>query len=273
MPFMSTPDPVDCASNSGQESPHSLRRLWRWGIWFWSLLWIAAIMVEVGLQVKLKDRPDMMLGLGYGSLVIALDHQDVREVNDIQLHEPSFIWSERNGRLHSKHPEFLFARLGSVMWKTSGDRDTVALPVSGFLWLWLVGGWVAWVRKNKRPDFISKRITAATLILLPVVMFQASRTMSKIWAEMEISGCMMNLRNIQQAVRSHQGMKNLREGGPMPWDEIFGSKKFLPLHGKKCPSGQPYRLTPHVPRMGQLAAECPNPEHQRRMKQIDTSGW
>lgn len=270
---MNTQDPVDPASNSGQESPRSRRRFWSWGIWFWLVAWIVAMLVEVGLQVKLKDRPGMMLGLGCGSLVVALDHHDVRELNDIQRHGPFFIWSKRNQRLHSEHPEFLYAWLGSVMWKTSGDRRTVALPVSGFLWLWLIGGWVARDRKNQKPNFRSKRIMVATLILLPVVMFQASRTMNKVLADSEVSGCMMNMRNIQCAARSYWGMKGLYSGKPIPWDEIFGPRKFLPSSIRTCPSGQDYILDECIPAECRLLVKCPNPEHRQRLKTIDTSGW
>ena len=149
----------------------------------------------------------------------------------------------------------------------------MAFPVSGFLWLCLIGDWVARVRKNQRPDFISKRILIATLILLPVVILHASRTMNKVLAENEAAGCMMNMRNIQCAVRSYWGVKNLYSGKTIPWDEIFGPDKFVPTSIRSCPSGQDYILHTHIPAEYRLVVECPNPEHRKRLKTIDTSGW
>ena len=99
--------------------------------------------------------------------------------------------------------------------------------------------------------------------------------MREVIAESEVSGCVMTMRNIQQAVRSHNGVKGINPGEKfdMPWDEIFGPKKFLPMEAMKCPGGQAYRLIKHPPRIGETAAECPNPEHHRRLKEIGTSGW
>ena len=272
---MSNPDPIDPVSNYGRESPHSLRRLWRWGIWFWIVVWIFSIVVASGLKFKLKDRHSMTLGVAHGCFMgIRQNQQETREVDAITWIAPAFIWSEHE-RLYSEHPEFMFEWLGGVIWRTFGDNHMMSFPMSGFLWLWLLGGWVACVRKKQRLDFRNKRILvqAATLILLPLVIYQASRTSNKVWTERETSGCMMYLRNIQCAARSYWGVNGLSSGKPIPWDEIFGHGKFLPTSSKTCPSGLDYILDARIPAEYRLLVKCPNPDLQRRLKQIDTSGW
>lgn len=194
---MSAADPADPTPSPAQNRALFPGRLFLWGIGFWILLWISSILVEVGLQVDLKDRPCMMLGVGSGSLVVTLNHQDVRQASAIHREGPFFIWSGRNRRLHSEHPEFLFARLG----------------------------------------------------------------------------CMMTMRNIQCAMRSYWGMHALNSGDLIPWDEIFGPRKFLPSSCRTCPSRQDYILDARIPAEYQLVVKCRNPEHQRRVKRIDTSGW
>ena len=89
----------------------------------------------------------------------------------------------------------------------------------------------------------------------------------------EAAGCILNVRNIQQALRGYSGTRGLMTENPIPWSEIIGPGKMLDSYSKECPGGQDYRLISKVPDVGVLAAECPNPEHQRRIKAMNTSEW
>lgn len=63
-------------------------------------------------------------------------------------------------------------------------------------------------------------------------------------------------------------------GDSIDWREIIGPGKFLEPYSRKCPSGELYRLNPVVPAVGVVAAECPNPEHQRRLREtMKTEEW
>lgn len=268
---MSTLDPAAPESTSVQDCMHSRRRFWRWGIWFWVVAWIVSILGIFEFSTNLKGIAgiEMVVGTGGAGVEMRLDRSF--HPNGFRIQEPQFIWSHLETL--AKNPAEFFAILGHAGRHDFAGHSMLTFPIAGFLWLWLIGAWTDGFQKFRWPEsFGSKRTMARSMVLVSLpLLILLSDHMWKVAHQM--SGCILMIRNIQQAVRSHQGMRNLREGESMPWDEIFGPKKFLPFDGKKCSSGQPYRLTPHVPRMGELAAQCPDPEHQRRMKQIDTSDW
>ena len=80
--------------------------------------------------------------------------------------------------------------------------------------------------------------------------------------------CIMNQRNLQQAVRSYANMESLKPGDPLDWSKIIGpgllleTKPVGPVHGD-------YLLSPVIPEPGTLAAPCQNPEH----RPADTKDW
>jgi hypothetical protein len=268
---MNVPDPADSASSSGQVHPHSHRRFWRWGIWFWLVAWIVSILGIFEFSANLKGIAgiEMLVGTGGAGVEMRLDRGF--HPNGLRIQEPQFIWT--HWKTLAKNPEDFLGILGHAGRHDFAGHSMLTLPIAGFLWLWLIGVWTDGFQKFRWPDpFGSKRTMAriATLVSLPLLILLSDHRWK---VSHQRSGCILMIRNIQQAVRSHQGMKSLREGDPMPWDEIFGSKNFVPLDGKKCPGGRLYRLTPHVPRRGEVAAQCPDPEHHGRMEQIDTSGW
>lgn len=68
------------------------------------------------------------------------------------------------------------------------------------------------------------------------------------------AGCILNQRNVQQAVRSYQGMKGQGAGEPIDWKEIIGTGKFLDKE-PTCPAHGKYTFKPSA-KMGELAVEC-----------------
>lgn len=75
--------------------------------------------------------------------------------------------------------------------------------------------------------------------------------------------CIMNQRNLQQAVRTHQNTESLIPGDPLDWSKIIGPGLFLetkpvcPVHGESA-----YTYSPVIPKTGTLAAPCQDPEHR-----------
>lgn len=80
--------------------------------------------------------------------------------------------------------------------------------------------------------------------------------------------CIMNQRNLQQAVRAVQGMDGIREGDPVPWDKVFGGDALLPSR-PVCPEGGTYLYLDTIPKQGTLVAPCSHPEH----RPPDTTNW
>lgn len=74
------------------------------------------------------------------------------------------------------------------------------------------------------------------------------------------AGCIINTRNVQQAVRSHQGMNSLKVGDSINWSEIIGPGKMLQQQ-PVCPAGGTYTLIDTVPPMGTLVGECSHADH------------
>ncbi|WP_035608815.1 hypothetical protein [Haloferula sp. BvORR071] len=74
------------------------------------------------------------------------------------------------------------------------------------------------------------------------------------------AACIMNTRNVQQAVRSYQNMNSVKPGQPIPWDKIVGSKDSFLAKQPTCAEGT-YTFSKTVPKQGALACTCSNPEH------------
>ena len=75
------------------------------------------------------------------------------------------------------------------------------------------------------------------------------------------AACILNIRNVQQAVRAHQNINGLEFGAPLSMSDIFGEDKFLPRE-PRCPSGGIYTFSKTIPKIGKLACTCGHPEHE-----------
>lgn len=84
------------------------------------------------------------------------------------------------------------------------------------------------------------------------------------------AGCILNIRNVQQAVRSHSGVKGMVIGDPILFSDIVGPGKYL--NSVTCPSGGKYRFLGKNPGVGVLAIECSlcdAPENHKPDKHAD----
>lgn len=74
------------------------------------------------------------------------------------------------------------------------------------------------------------------------------------------AGCIMNTRNVQQAVRAHHGMNSKNFGELIDWSDIFGPGKFLDQE-PVCPAGGTYTFSKVYPQVGKLASTCSHTDH------------
>lgn len=95
-------------------------------------------------------------------------------------------------------------------------------------------------------------------VLLVVVLGAAGGLKWKMGSDR--AGCQMNQRNIQQAMRAHQGMNNLMEGSPL--DRATLVREYFDGREPQCPCGGSYTWSPTVPGIGTLAAPCPRRNHE-----------
>jgi len=80
------------------------------------------------------------------------------------------------------------------------------------------------------------------------------------WTGNNRAACHMNVRNVQQAMRSYQGMNNLAQGTPLDRSALTGPGKMLEKE-PVCPTCGPYRWSPVVPGIGTLMIECEHTSH------------
>ena len=84
------------------------------------------------------------------------------------------------------------------------------------------------------------------------------------------SYCIMNQRNLQQAVRALEKQENSKPGDPIRWEKIYGDKTGHYLSSKPvCPLGSGYVFATAIPETGNQVARCMHPEHQVP----DTKDW
>jgi hypothetical protein len=85
------------------------------------------------------------------------------------------------------------------------------------------------------------------------------------------AGCIMNIRNVQQAVRGHQNLNNLNNGDPIDWKKIIGPDGYM--QEPKCPDGGTYTFVKSFPATGVLACTCSKVGDSQGHEPADHSEW
>jgi len=94
------------------------------------------------------------------------------------------------------------------------------------------------------------------LILLPLLIIPVLFIGARAWKKgSDRAGCIINQRNVQQAVRAYQSMNNLQPGDRIDWKEIVGPGKLLESE-PACPALGKYRYQARIPASGVLVVEC-----------------
>ena len=265
-------EPVISASNHEQHRMPLRGRVFHLGIWIWMLAWCLSILVHQTFIVNLKGWWGMQFFMSFGSLGVMIDSYSTGGFNHIHLEEPSFLWSKPFLDHLRQYPEASVGLLGRVGWSGHGCYHTMAFPIAGFLWLWLILGWLdfkvfRWAEFQRNGRMFG-RVTILTALPLVILVGDYKQRRAS-----QTADCTLNVRNIQQAVRGHSGVRAMNIGSKIDWGEIIGPGRYLASYARKCPGGEFYRLSPVVPSIGVLAAECPNHEHQRRVMAMGTSDW
>ena len=242
------------------------RKLFHGGLVIWILLWIFSGLVEVSLEFQSKGSSPKSLMFGHGSIGVITDNFSTCTLNRVVLNKSKFLWSKPKFRSHGK---YLFRSFFGRSMVDFHDGTNLVFPIAGFIWIWLLVGWAQYFKKAywnmfKNPGQLARIVVLASV---PVFIFISERGSRR---DSEYAECIIKIRNIQQAIRGHQGMNSLWTKDIIVWNEIF---EYLNFDHKKCSRGGNYRLITHYPEIGVLAAECRDPEHQRRFKKTDTSGW
>lgn len=103
----------------------------------------------------------------------------------------------------------------------------------------------------------SNMTTTLTMLSATSTLFIGARAWKK---GSDRAACILQTRNMQQAVRGHQNMNNIKIGAPLDWSEIFGPDKYLP-NKPTCPTGGTYTFVDTFPRVGTLAGKCSHADH------------
>lgn len=69
------------------------------------------------------------------------------------------------------------------------------------------------------------------------------------------AACIMNQRNVQQAVRGHQNMSNAATGDTISYSAIIGAAGYLQTV-PTCPAGGTYSLAQTYPAIGTVVYPC-----------------
>jgi hypothetical protein len=95
-------------------------------------------------------------------------------------------------------------------------------------------------------------VIAVVLALIGIVLIGSSA-----WKRgADRSGCIMNIRNTQNAVRAHQNLRALADGMAIDISaEIIGPGKMIESE-PECPGGGGYTRIDHLPYQGELAMTC-----------------
>lgn len=113
-------------------------------------------------------------------------------------------------------------------------------------------------------------LTVVILVLLSlVVIFTIG---ARAWRNgADRSGCIMNLRNTQMAVRSYQNLNNLPTGASFNMaTDITGADGFI--EDPVCPAGGSYTSVDRIPDIGTLVTTCSlGSSHQHYPNTI--TGW
>jgi prepilin-type N-terminal cleavage/methylation domain-containing protein len=108
---------------------------------------------------------------------------------------------------------------------------------------------------TKKSGMTLLELTVVILVLLSLIsiLFIGARAWKK---GSDRAGCIMNIRNVQQAVRGHQNMMNLSVDDTLLSTALVGKDGYLG-NDPKCPAGTlGYTYKTKVPALGTVYAQC-----------------
>ncbi|MCF7732192.1 MAG: type II secretion system GspH family protein, partial [Akkermansiaceae bacterium] len=113
-------------------------------------------------------------------------------------------------------------------------------------------------------------LTVVILVLLSLIAVLFSGATS--WKRgSDRATCILNIRNVQQAVRGHQAMMEKSPADTIVWAQIIGDNGYLTF-SPACPAGGAYQPTEKFPAVNTLAYPCDLPASVDHIP-ADTAGW
>lgn len=108
-------------------------------------------------------------------------------------------------------------------------------------------------RYPKGLTLIELTVVILVLLALITVLFIGGRAWKK---GSDRAGCILNIRNAQQAVRSYQNLRGLPDGAPLNFSaDIVGSGNFVETY-PLCPAIGTYTPATTLPGLGTLVLPC-----------------
>jgi type II secretory pathway pseudopilin PulG len=109
----------------------------------------------------------------------------------------------------------------------------------------------------KRPARGMTLLEMTVVILVMLTLITILFIGAKAWRQgTDRTGCIISIRNAQNAVRSHQNLYNISNGAPINIaNEIMGPGNFVE-YSPVCPGGGSYTLIDHIPYPGELVMTC-----------------
>ena len=122
-------------------------------------------------------------------------------------------------------------------------------------------------------DRIKRNIEWTLVVLIASAVMGMALFVVLTWkSRADRASCILNIRNVQNAVRSYAGMNNLNIGTPTGLSEIVGPGKFVERI-PQCPAGGNYRFLDRQPKIGQLYMECSLCDAPFNHKPNDYTSW
>ncbi|MBK1792037.1 type II secretion system protein [Persicirhabdus sediminis] len=114
---------------------------------------------------------------------------------------------------------------------------------------------------------IELTVVIVVMLTLISVLFMAGRAYKE---GADRANCILNIRTVQQSVRSWQNVNNVPADGvtAIDEDEVYGDGKFLPVR-PSCPANGSYTFAVAVPVVGSLVVDCDIDGHEPE----DSVGW
>lgn len=127
-------------------------------------------------------------------------------------------------------------------------------------------------RGRRRPrglTLIELTVVILVLLALVTVLFIGGRAWKR---GSDRAGCIMNIRNAQQAVRSYQNLFGRNDGAPLDFNaDLVGTGNFLETF-PSCPANGTYTPATTIPALGTLVISCSLSSGENHEPE-DISGW
>jgi prepilin-type N-terminal cleavage/methylation domain-containing protein len=127
------------------------------------------------------------------------------------------------------------------------------------------------IKRKSGMTLIELTVVILVLLSLISILFIGARAWKK---GSDRAGCILNLRNIQQAVRGDQNMKNKTTADSPVADDIMGTANAYLPKLPTCPAtGTAYTAGTNYPDVGVLWTTCPNIATLTDHVPADVTGW